>query len=485
MLPLSQMNEELPTLVIVGRVNRGKSSILSTLAEDDSIIVSPEPGTTRDLQRFHLQVDGEPLFQMVDTPGFEDAPRALRFLLERESTAANRREVVKSFVEHFKWQRLEFEQECKLLQPILDGGAILYVVDGSHPYRRNYEAEMEILRWTGQPRIALINQTGSNDHTAEWRAALGQFFSIVRAFNAHRAGFDDRIKLFEGLREVDEQWRAPFDRAINALRSDWDRRLREAARTIAETVVTALLHTERINVRPGESVAPLRRRIEETFHMQVRKHEERGRRKIETIFCHRGLIRKEEPIGRPILDEDLFSVRTWETFGLSLPKILGAGFVTGASTGGILDVMTGGALFGAGVVAGGIAGGGGALYYGMSRYEKASDVIQDLQGGKTLRIGPHRNPNFPWILLDRAFLHCVSVRDRAHGRRDPLELPELSPVETRRDGWMMAMSDDQRRTLAKLLSRFRGRRVLERREALQGELAEEVERLLRQNSSKP
>lgn len=68
MLPLSQMNEELPTLVIVGRVNRGKSSILSTLAEDDSIIVSPEPGTTRDLQRFHLQVDGEPLFQMVDTP---------------------------------------------------------------------------------------------------------------------------------------------------------------------------------------------------------------------------------------------------------------------------------------------------------------------------------------------------------------------------------------------------------------------------------
>jgi hypothetical protein len=479
------MNEELPTLVIVGRVNRGKSSILSTLAEDDSIIVSPEPGTTQDVQRFPLRVDGEPLFQMVDTPGFEDAPRALRFLLERESTAANRRGVVKSFVEHFKHQRSEFEQECKLLQPILDGGAILYVVDGSHPYRRNYEAEMEILRWTGQPRIALINQIGSNDHTDEWRAALGQFFSIVRTFNAHRAGFAERIKLFEGLREVDEQWRAPFDRAINALRSDWNRRLREASRIIAEMVVTALLHTERITVPRGDSVALHRRRIEERFHVQLRKHEERGRRKIETIFCHRRLTTREEPIGRHILDEDLFSDRTWETLGLSLPKLIGAGFVTGASAGGILDLMTGGALLGAGIVTGGIAGGGGALYYGMSRFEKASDVLHDLQGGKTLRIGPHQSPNFPWILLDRALLHCVAVRDRAHAKRDPLELPAPPPVETRGDGWMMTMPDDQRRALAKLLSRFRGRRVLERREALETALADEVEKLLRQDSTKP
>src|SRR5690606_15361021 len=140
------------------------------------------------------------------TPGFEDAPRALRFLREKEESAAGRRDVVTAFVEHFRGGA-DFKQECKLLEPILAGGAILYVVDGSHPYRRNYEAEMEILRWTGQPRIALINQTGPRDHTEEWRAALGQFFSIVRVFNAHRAGFRERVGLFEGLREIDDRWR--------------------------------------------------------------------------------------------------------------------------------------------------------------------------------------------------------------------------------------------------------------------------------------
>src|SRR5690625_4855535 len=185
------MNQKLPVLVVVGRVNRGKSSLLSTLAEDDSVIVSSRPGTTREIHRFPLSVDGETLFQMIDTPGFEDAPRALRFLQEREGSAANLREVVEEFVDHFEGSE-EFVQECRLLRPILDGGAILYVVDGSHPYRRNYEAEMEILRRTGQPRIALINRTGSRDHIDEWRTALGQFFSIVRVFNAHRAGFRER-----------------------------------------------------------------------------------------------------------------------------------------------------------------------------------------------------------------------------------------------------------------------------------------------------
>ena len=41
--------------------------------------------------------------------------------------------------------------ERRLLAPILAGASVLYVVDGTHPYRPNYEAEMEILRWTGRP----------------------------------------------------------------------------------------------------------------------------------------------------------------------------------------------------------------------------------------------------------------------------------------------------------------------------------------------
>lgn len=471
------MKEQLPTLVIVGRVNRGKSSILSTLAEDDSVVISPEPGTTREIHRFPLRVDGEALFQMVDTPGFEDAPRALRFLQEREQSAATRREVVNSFVRHFRGGE-GFEQECKLLQPILDGGAIIYVVDGSHPYRSNYEAEMEILRWTGQPRIALINKTSSRDHTEEWRVALGQFFSIVRVFNAHHAGFRERLGLFEGLREIDERWRPTFDRAVRALERDWERRRQQAARSIAGMLVRALLHTRSVVVDQAEGIGPHRRKIEENFHDDLRKLEEENRREVEALYLHRSLVRHEPPISRPVLDEDLFSRKTWETLGLSLPQLVGIGFVAGAGTGGLLDVMTGGTLLGAGLLTGALAGGGAALYYGASRFQKAGDIMRYLKGGRSLVIGPHKSPNFPWILLDRALLHYVSVRDRAHGKRDPLELAGAADGESAKAGFVTNLPDPTRRALARTLGEVRSRKGEDQREELQQRLAEQIEPLL-------
>ena len=35
-----------------------------------------------------------------------------------------------------------------------------------------------------------------------------------------------------------------------------------------------------------------------------------------------------------------------------------------------------------------------------------------------LKAGPPKNPNFPWILLDRALFYYHNILIRAHGRRD-------------------------------------------------------------------
>lgn len=464
------MNEEMPTLVVVGRVNRGKSSILSTLAEDDSIRVSSDPGTTREVHRYPLRVNGREMFELVDTPGFEDAPRALRFLKEREESAANRRELVRSFVAHFEGSG-EFEQECRLLRPILDGGAILYVVDGSHPYRSNYEAEMEILRWTGQPRIALINRTSGRDCTEEWRAVLDQYFSIVRIFDAHHAGFRDRIGLLQALREVNESWRGRFDEAIGALQKDWGRRRREAAGVIAGFITEELLHTRSIVLKPEEKATARRKEIEQKFHDDLRELEEKARRKVEEVYRHTGLVRNENPMPQPVLDEDLFSKKTWETLGLSLPELAGLGLVTGAGTGGALDIMTGGTLFGAGLLFGSLIGGGAALYYGTARMETAGDFLSYFRGGRRLLIGPHRNPNFPWVLLDRALFHYVSVRDRAHGKRDPLELGIRTDASGKLQGFAATLSDEERRRIGKVFAGLRKRGGASRREEYEGDLS--------------
>jgi tRNA modification GTPase len=60
------------TLVIAGRPNAGKSSLLNALAGRDSAIVTDIPGTTRDLLRERIQIDGMPL-HLIDTAGLRDS----------------------------------------------------------------------------------------------------------------------------------------------------------------------------------------------------------------------------------------------------------------------------------------------------------------------------------------------------------------------------------------------------------------------------
>ena len=59
-------------LVIAGRPNAGKSSLLNALSGEESAIVTPIEGTTRDVLREHIQIDGMPL-HIVDTAGLRDS----------------------------------------------------------------------------------------------------------------------------------------------------------------------------------------------------------------------------------------------------------------------------------------------------------------------------------------------------------------------------------------------------------------------------
>ena len=71
----------IPSFAVVGHPNKGKSSIVSTVAQNDSVSISAESGTTMDVQCLQVKV-GESRYQLFDTPGFQRPTRVLQWLQE-------------------------------------------------------------------------------------------------------------------------------------------------------------------------------------------------------------------------------------------------------------------------------------------------------------------------------------------------------------------------------------------------------------------
>jgi hypothetical protein len=450
-----------PRFAVVGRVNKGKSSIVATLAEDDSVRIDPRPGTTTEVREYPVRVDGRTLFVLVDTPGFEDAPRALAWLRARAVSAAERPARVEELVRAHEGTD-ELVEERRLLAPILAGASVIYVVDGTKPFRPNYEAEMEILRWTGRPGMALVNRIGEGDHAAEWHRALGQYFQFVRDLDAFAATFEERLHLLEAFRALRPEWRAALDEAMSALVAQRLRRRADAAAEVADLLADALTHAEEVVVKDQAALAAERDRLERSFHDALRRREERERRRVEALYGHTAAVFEEAALARPVLEQDLFAEETWRLLGLSPAQLVAASAVAGATVGGAIDAAVGGASILAGTVLGGAVGGGAAAWQVGRRFARVRpagpagipalllDARRLLSGDRRFRIGPHAGPNFPWVVLDRALLHYAAVVRRTHARRGRVALPEGA-----RPGVVADLAAAERRELDAVFRRLR------------------------------
>jgi GTP-binding protein len=158
------MSRKLPSLVIVGRPNVGKSTLFNRLTGTRRSIVTNEPGITRDRIYGKAEWRGRTL-EVVDTGGIIPDDKAL---IPQEI---------------FRQARVAFEK-ARLLVMVVDNQTGVTPLD---------QELARLLRVTGKPFVVAVNKVdapGQESHAAEFHSLGVRIFSIAAE---HGTGVDDLL----------------------------------------------------------------------------------------------------------------------------------------------------------------------------------------------------------------------------------------------------------------------------------------------------
>lgn len=137
------------TVVIVGRPNAGKSSLLNALAGYDRAIVTPVAGTTRDTVEELVDIGGIPV-RLIDTAGLRDTSD----LVERIGVDRARSAI------------LEADLILWLISPPDDWSSEIFRLDQSRVDTSSLDEELDELRDLSEKTEALLLVAGKDDLAA-------------------------------------------------------------------------------------------------------------------------------------------------------------------------------------------------------------------------------------------------------------------------------------------------------------------------------
>lgn len=397
---------------VVGHPNEGKSSVVATLVEEDTIPISPWPGETRESRAYAVQAGEGVRLLFSDTPGFQSPRSTLVWIQEHEKEKTGK-DLAQAFCEAHA-NNPDFVDECQIFSVLARGAGILYVVDAGRPVRKTDLAEMEILRLVGLPRMAVINPKGASDAVEEWKTALRKTFNAVHVFNALTAGFKERIRLLLALKSMDPDVDPLLHPVIHALEQDWEERILLSAESIRDLVTRATTYILCAEAADAKEVPLLSATLTSRWQEGVRRLEENCWERLREIFRHRFFAPSPDLLA--LVETDLLSREAFRMFGLSRLHLAAIGGGAGAAVAAGLDVALGGAALGLVTAAGGLAGA--AWSYLGTRSGDVRRVAGIRVSGFTVSVGPVRDMRIPWMVLDRSLLLFHALVTRTHAARD-------------------------------------------------------------------
>ncbi len=406
------MKDKSPLFAVLGHPNEGKSSVVSTLAEDDSVKISPTPGETRVCQEYPVIIDGRTIIRFVDTPGFQNPRRTLEWIENYRGPAER---LIPEFIRTHQGDE-NFTDECELLAPLAEGAGIIFVVDGARPFRQIDSIEMEILRKTGLPRMIVINakEKGALENINIWKNEARKHFNNIRLFDAHKASFAQRIDLLESLKHIDPDWQPALEDTIYAFKADWHHRLNETASILDQLLQTVIGYKVEKTCRDESEIEAIRDQLSQMYQQRISEIERKAHKSIKKRFKHNIFSYELPP--QSILKNDLFNKKTWQVLGLTLRQLALAGAGIGAGIGSQVDLALGGITFGVFTAMGTLLGAGSAA---AGTKKIAATRIKGIPlGGLKIEVGPVENDQLLYVLTDRFILYFSHVINWAHSRRD-------------------------------------------------------------------
>ena len=442
-----------PEFAVIGHPNEGKSSVVSTLTEDDGIKISRTPGETTVSTQYTVTIDGREVIRFVDTPGFQVPSQTLAWFRQYDGPPEKS---VDAFIEAHKKDPF-FADECELLGPLTRGAGIIYVVDGSRPPRKDDLAEMEILRLTGRPRMAVINsKVRQKDFTEQWRHEFRKTFNSIRLFNSNTANFTDRIRLMESLKSIDQDWEPHLSRVVQVYQQDWKNRTQAVTSAMLDTLSEQLKLQVSKPLSDKQDRQEVMEQLKALYQSRLKEKESKLFKKIRQLFKH-NLYKGEMP-EHSLLQHDLFSTQTWQLLGLTRKQLATAGAIIGGTMGAVADTAAAGITFGVFTAIGGLIGAGSALIGG----EKMAENFK--LGGNRLYVGPNKDLQFFYILLDRALIFYSNMVNRPHGRRD--DGTGSSGASSSKKGYTAQFTSAQRSVCTRYFKQLSGKNLMSEQKAV-------------------
>jgi tRNA modification GTPase len=172
------------TVVLIGRPNVGKSSLLNCLAGDDIAIVTPVAGTTRDHVRATIHLDGLPI-HLIDTAGLRETDDEVEKIGISRTWAAI--EAAGAVLLIMEAGEMAGRNEAEILHRIPDNTPKIWVYNKIDLYEASHVSRGTILGATdAQVNISALTGEGMAElrawllQTAGWQPGEGVFLARER-----------------------------------------------------------------------------------------------------------------------------------------------------------------------------------------------------------------------------------------------------------------------------------------------------------------